>query len=94
MNPGQKLHLWNREECCRGEEAKIDKSKVKLVRQRFWKDKNGNNVEGCVVEMQEGAEQTEYGLAEVASIARRTLEVITRQPAGSAPQRIDKDDED
>lgn len=83
-----KLILWDRENNKPGDALPLPKKEdVKIVRQRFWKNSNGDNVEGCVIEMREGHEPSEYGLANVASEARRALAVITPTPKGSEAVR-------
>lgn len=79
------LKLWDRENCCPGEPMpSVHTDDVKLVRQRFWNDKNNNKVEGCVVEMVEDYDgPSEFGLANVASEARRALDVIEAEPEGT-----------
>lgn len=82
------LRLWDRSTKLPGEVVEIDPKMVKLVRQRFYLDGNGNNREGCVVEMREGNTPSSYSLANMASEARRSLGVIESEPKGSPPSKI------
>lgn len=62
-----------------------DKREIKLIRQRFYRDANGNKVEGCVIEMRNDHKPQQYNLANTAAEARRATGFITTTPAGSNP---------
>lgn len=73
-------------------EGTIKKENIDKVRQKFYKNENGQNVEGSAVHLKEpmtinGVETSKIELANLASDARRILGVIEAKPAGSDPVR-------
>lgn len=86
-SPPTELRLWDRPNKAPGSVVRIDKDKVLGVRHRLWRDKNGNNRDGCVVEMMQNHDPDHYNLANTAAEVRRELGIIEKTPKGSDPVR-------